>query len=371
MSNDFENVKEPKEKKEKKNKKKALLTKNNVEETFFLSDLLCDGACIRCMNRSCKIDEPHGINFPEKMGIFVQNPSYIAGMDKVFNDAKVDFNGKQPFYTICNYINGNCRNCKKGRIKHIQYNEHENIALCYPSLDNNRNKITIGVHIDIKLVMKGNKFEASIIPVEIIYEEENVENVNPNSESLIDEWPVLNNFKKNDVQNQITKSNSFLDALKLNSKKDEFEHYEEMYENNQKNYEKENINYEKKNKNFENHDFNKYDENNDFNKYDENNDFENKNFENNGFNQYHYSLVERNHFLEEEVIRYTELINSLKERNISLEKKVDSLQKKIDYDKVVFKHAEKYDEILYNLNHLNNSISDQFYESNYSEYIIL
>jgi hypothetical protein len=138
-----------------------------------------------------------------------------------------------------------------------------------------------------------------------------------------------------------------------------------MYENNQKNYEKENINYEK-------NDFNKYDENNDFenndfNKYDENNNFEN----NGGFNQYHYSLVERNHFLEEEVIRYTQLINSLKERNISLEKKVDSLQKKIEYDKVVFKHAEKYDEILYNLNHLNNSISDQFYESNYSEYIIL
>lgn len=366
MDNDFENVK--KDKKEKKNKKKTPLTNNNVEEVFFLSNLLCDGACIRCMNRSCKINEPHGITFPEKMGIFVQNPPYISGMDKVFNDAVIDFNGKKPFYTICNYINGNCRNCKEGRIKHIKYND-ENIAVCYPTLDNNRNKITVGVHADIKLVMKGNKFESSIIPVEIIFEEDNFENISPNSEDLIDEWPVLNNYKKDYVQNEITKSNSFLDALKLNSDKNIINEYEEMH----KNYEKENINYEKQNKNYENNDFEyEYYENNDF----ENKNFKNKNcedkyYENNGFNQYHYSLVERNHFLEEEILRFTDIINSLKERNISLEKKVESLQKKIDYDKMVFKHAEKYDEILYNLHHLNNTISDQFFESNYSEYIIL
>ena len=338
--------------KQKKKEKKKNHNENIHEEIFFLSNLLCEGACLRCINKSCKINHDHGIPYPEKMSVFVQNPSYISGMDKVFNEADIDFNGKKPFYTICNYINGNCRNCQEGRIKYIKYND-ENIALCYPILENIRNKVTIGVHADIKLIMKGNKFDSAIIPVEIIFEEDNFESDKYNNEEVVDEWPILNEYKKNfenenEDKNKKNFENSFLNALKLNSNDDKIKDYEDKI-------------------------IDEYD-----NKYDDTyNQKENINFENNNNydyryeNDYQYRLEEQNHFLEEEVLRLTKITDSLHEKNFSLEKKVNSLEKKIEYDKIIFKYGEKYDEILYNLNNLNNRISDQFFEQNYSDYIIL
>ena len=333
--------------KQKKKDKKKNLNENIHEEIFFLSNLLCEGACLRCMNKSCKINHDHGIPYPEKMGVFVQNPSYISGMDKVFNEADIDFNGKKPFYTICNYINGNCRNCQEGRIKYIKYND-ESIALCYPILENIRNKVTIGVHVDIKLIMKGNKFDSSIVPVEIVFEEDSFDNFDSdryNNENLVDEWPILNESKKNfenKNENESKKNfeNSFLNALKLNSNDNKINHYEDKRIDDY-DYDKENIN------------------------------FENNNYDYCYEKEYQYKLEEQNHFLEEEVLRLNKMIDSLHEKKFSLEKKISSLEKKIEYDKIIFKYGEKYDEILYNLNTLNNRISDQFFEQNYSDYIIL
>lgn len=329
--------------KQKKKDKKKNLNENIHEEIFFLSNLLCEGACLRCMNKSCKINHDHGIPYPEKIGVFVQNPSYISGMDKVFNEADIDFNGKKPFYTICNYINGNCRNCQEGRIKYIKYND-ENIALCYPILENIRNKVTIGVHADIKLIMKGNKFDSSIVPVEIVFEEDSFDNFDSdryNNENLVDEWPILNESKKNfENDNKKNFENSFLNALKLNSN-DEKNEYNEDKRIDDYHYDKENIN------------------------------FENNNYDYCYEKEYQYKLEEQNHFLEEEVLRLNKMIDSLHEKNFSLEKKISSLEKKIEYDKIIFKYGEKYDEILYNLNTLNNRISNQFFEQNYSDYIIL
>jgi hypothetical protein len=352
--------------KQKKKEKKKNLNENIREEIFFLSNLLCEGACLRCMNKSCKINHDHGIPYPEKIGVFVQNPSYISGMDKVFNDADIDFNGKKPFYTICNYINGNCRNCQEGRIKYIKYND-ESIALCYPILENIRNKVTIGVHADIKLVMKGNKFDSSIIPVEIVFEEDNFDSDKYNNEEVVDEWPILNEYKKNNFQdeNESKKNfeNSFLNALKLNSNDDKIKHYEDKiideYDN------KYNDTYNDAYNDTYNDAYN-----------DTYNDKENINFKNNNYdyryeNDYQFRLEEQNHFLEEEVLRLTKMTDSLHEKNFLLDKKIHSLEEKIEYDKVIFKYGEKYDEILYNLNNLNNRISDQFFEKNYSDYIIL
>ena len=75
--------------------------------------------------------------------------------------------------------------------------------------------------------------------------------------------------------------------------------------------------------------------------------------------------------MEKEVLRLTKMTDSLYEKNFLLEEKIHSLEEKIEYDKVIFKYGEKYEEILYNLNNLNNSISDQFFEKNYTDYIIL
>lgn len=340
MNNDFHPTKE------KKKEKKKNHNENTHEEIFFLSNLLSEGACLRCMNKSCKINKDHGIPYPEKIGVFVQNPSYISGMDKVFNEATIYFNEKKPFFTICNYINGNCRNCQEGRIKFIKYND-ENIALCYPILENFKNKVRIGVHADIKLIMKGNKFYSSIVPVEIVFEEENHDNFDSviyNNEEVVNEWPILNEYKKENFENKNEKKfeNSFLNALKLNSNDDEIEHYEDKIIVDYDSYnEKDNINFENNNNNY---------------------CYE---------NDYQYRLEEQNHFLEEEVLRLTKLTDSLNEKKIILEKKINSLEQKIEYDKIIFKYGDKYDEILYNLNTLNNRISNQFFEQNYSDYIIL
>ena len=147
MSDNWNNVKS--------NQKKNKIIK---EEEYILSDILFNGGCMRCMNKSCTINENHGIYFPEKLTTFVQNPTYINGIEKSIQNAKLDFNGKKPFYTTCNYANKKCRNCEEGRIKYIDFN-NEKIALCYPSLDAIRYKVTVGLHIDIKLILKGPQYQ--------------------------------------------------------------------------------------------------------------------------------------------------------------------------------------------------------------------
>ena len=358
--------------KQKKKEKKKNHNENIHKEIFFLSNLLYEGACIRCMNKSCKINQDHGIPYPEKMGVFVQNPSYILGMDKIFNQANIYFNGKKPSYTICNYINGNCRNCQEGRIKYIKYND-ENIALCYPILENIPNKVKIGVHADIKLVMKGKDFDSSIIPVEIIFEEDNFDFDKYNNKEVIDEWPILIEYKKNNFQDESkTKKkfeNSFINALKLNSNDDKIKHHEDKIIDE----------YDKKyddtyndicNDTYNDSYNNSYNDSYNDTCNDTYNEKKNINFENNNYD-YQCRLEEQNHFLEEEVLRLTKMTDSLNEKNFLLEKKIHSLEEKIEYDKVIFKYGDKYDEILYNLNTLNNRISDQFFEQNYSNYIIL
>ena len=81
-------------------------------ETYFLLDILDNGGCMRCMNKTCKNTDRHGIHFPEKICTFIQNPTYINGISHAIKEAKLNFNNKTPFYTTCNYINGNCRDRK-------------------------------------------------------------------------------------------------------------------------------------------------------------------------------------------------------------------------------------------------------------------
>ena len=136
------------------------------EETFYLLENLNNGACMRCMNRSCKISERHGLPYPDKICTFIQNPTYINGMEKSIKDSKLDFNGKIPFFTTCNYVNGRCRNCEEGRIKYISFNK-EKVAVCYPILEGIRHKVTVGMHIDIRMVMRGSKYEITLFPLNV------------------------------------------------------------------------------------------------------------------------------------------------------------------------------------------------------------
>jgi len=138
------------------------------EKTFYLSKLIKDGGCIHCINKTCRSNNPdHGIYFPEKLCCFVKNPSYIKEVGKALQDASLDFDGNSYNITTCIFIhNGKCKNCDEGRLKYFDLNG-ENISVCYPQLsDKTKTKITIGVHMDIKLIMKGKHYDVSALPIE-------------------------------------------------------------------------------------------------------------------------------------------------------------------------------------------------------------
>ena len=138
--------------------------KKNSEETFYLSEILLNGGCMRCINDRCDFSREHGSFFPDKLCTFVKNPTYIEEIKKSIDSAKLNFDNKKAYFSVCNYVNSNCRNCEEGRITYIKVN-NKDVALCYPIFNKNKQKITIGVHIDIKLILKGNRYIVSSIPI--------------------------------------------------------------------------------------------------------------------------------------------------------------------------------------------------------------
>ena len=177
----------------------------NKEEEYYLSSILNNGGCIRCINKSCTNTEKHGTFFPEKLSVFVQNPTYINGMEKFIQNAKLDFDGKKIFYTVCNYVNKKCKNCEEGRIKYIDHN-NQKIAICYPLIQPERFKITIGLHIDIKFILKGTKYEVSVIPANI-YQPIITEPIIKKQTDMDSEenWPSLSDDKEEISKNENTK----------------------------------------------------------------------------------------------------------------------------------------------------------------------
>ena len=341
--------------------------KKKIKEiTYFLSELLSNGACMRCMNKSCKITEQHGIFYPDKITTFVLNPSYINGVQKCIDDEKLDFNGKKPFYTTCNYAFGKCRNCEEGRFKYITINEQQ-VAICFPIIDSVRFKITIGVHIDIKLVMKGRHFDASLLPIDIsLKNEEYEENKENENSSLNDNWPSLlslNNDKKIEKPkiimdfNKITKLNSqetinmdqskiimdFNKITKLNSQEDETL----------------NVLSDSVNLTLESDEYWKKDTYiNEIANFTINTETEYLLFKSYvkilDENDY---LRNENSYLKNDIIKYKEEINNIKDIN--------------HREKFIIKNNKVYDEILNNIKYINNRVTDQFVDTNYSEYILL
>lgn len=314
------------------------------EVTYFLSELLSNGACMRCMNKSCKITEQHGIFYPDKISTFILNPTYISGVQKCIDNEKLDFNGKKPFYTTCNYTFGKCRNCQEGRFKYITINEQQ-VAICFPVVDSIRFKITIGVHIDIKLVMKGKHYDASLLPIEISLKNEDnldIENEVYDSTCLNDNnWPSLS-VKDNDMKidkpvkvmdfNKITKQNS---QETINKTDESLDVSSDFIENKNENDEE----YWRKDTYI--HDI--------------------ANFKIKTENEYllfksYIDLLDENYYLREDIDKYKEEINNIRDTN----------QK----EKFIIKNNKTYNEILNNIKYINNRVTDQFIDTNYSDYIL-
>ena len=316
-------------------------SKKKVEEvTYLLSELLSNGACMRCMNKSCKITEQHGIFYPDKISTFILNPSYINGVQKCIDNENLDFNGKKPFYTTCNYTFGKCRNCEEGRLKYITINEQQ-VAICFPVVDSVRFKITIGLHIDIKLVMKGKHFDASFLPIEIFLKNENnldIENeVHDNTSFTDNNWPSLS-IKDNDEKidkpkkvmdfNKIAKQNSH----QIINKTDEtLDVSSDSYENDEE-YWKKDIYI------------------NDIAKFTIKTENEYLLFKS------YLDLLDENYYLRYDINKYKEEINNVKNEN--------------KREKFIIKNNKIYNEILENIKYINNRVTDQFIDTNYSDYVL-
>ena len=180
---------------------KAINATKATETEYSLFDLLNKHACIRCMNKTCNINNSHGEKFPNALADCVKYPTRIEKISKAIQDAKLDFSGKTPNYTTCNYVNGNCRNCQSGRVKYILL-DRQKVRLCYPDLTNVKDKVTVGVHIDIKVILKGNKCEAFAIPLNDF--EEIKCKVVKNTTSLTEEnFPSLTPHKEELPENKL------------------------------------------------------------------------------------------------------------------------------------------------------------------------
>jgi hypothetical protein len=140
---------------------------SNDEKSHLLSDYLNRKSCYSCISKSCKRKDEHGYSFPTQFCNYVKCPIYIDEIKKAIDDANLlnEFEGKKPFYVICKNIHQECNNCNNLRVKFI---DSDRIVLCYSELDPNRDTITVGVHIDLKLIINNNsKFKIVPVPIHI------------------------------------------------------------------------------------------------------------------------------------------------------------------------------------------------------------
>lgn len=356
--------------------KKANKKEKISEEIYFLSDILYDGGCLRCINKTCKIQTNHGIDFPEIMCRFVEKPISINGMDKVFLAANLDFNGKKPKYTICNYINGRCKNCEEERIKYVDYNGKK-ILLCYPSLENVKYQLTVGIHADIKLVLKGPKYDVSLIPSDIdIQQNDEVEFIEDNEEP-IEIWPSLNVQNENNDK-KMQNNNAIKDFSKLNFSVEDKLNVEERLDDKKTSSLKSNFVILGNSKTPISEPIfieTQVSENivsetpSSKNKISLNVVKKSSKIENNENKENDSKLEER--LQKERELMFLRKINFLENENKQLTIENMELRKKSAKDDFIIQNNEKYDEILYNINNINNYVTKQYVDTEYSEYLLV
>jgi hypothetical protein len=118
-------------------------------KTIKLSSLIKDGACVKCLNGSCRGGHPSNVDIPEDMIRFIKNPLNIKGFGDILKNVSFEFEGCSPRYTTCIFcMKGSCNNDKL----QVTY-QSQDITICY-SRPNNNNMFIVGAHIDIQYVEK-------------------------------------------------------------------------------------------------------------------------------------------------------------------------------------------------------------------------
>lgn len=204
------------------------------QQVYFLSDFLANGSCIMCMTGRCNRKESHGEPFPQQFCQFIQNPTKIRVVDDSIKKAKLDFGNKKAFFTTCNYVNGNCRNCESGRTKMITIN-NQKITICYPDSTKIKHQMPVGLHCDFKLVLKGNNFDISILP----FQQKKIQREEPVTKIVVQDTTSLTeqNFPtlSGNVSNTSNTSSNMLDFKQIkdsmekeNNEKEKFRLEEEQ-----------------------------------------------------------------------------------------------------------------------------------------------
>jgi hypothetical protein len=343
--------------------------KNDIEEEYLLSNILSNGGCIRCMNKTCKIEGQHGIFFPDILSKVVLRPNYIKSVQNALENIKLDFEGKKKYYTICNYFMHSCNNCKENRTDFFTYQDKK-IMFCFPVLNKSKNKVIIGIHADIEIKKINNQYEIDLLPFlplnDTIKHKLNVSD----KKSILHEiksdeyniiWPSLsednesskstsklnfNNIIKKHQCDTISDSSSFcsfpnysscnsLNDLLIESKKTIQETIQETKIEKLNEISIEKIN-EKMNDSVE-----------------------------------LMNLKNDNIFLKKLCKDLHSDKNKLMNDIIYLEKKISKLKEKYEKNKFILNNNDTYNEILKNIKYLNTNVTQQFIETNYSDYILI
>lgn len=305
--------------------------KNSNENIYILSELIDNGACLRCLSNNCHLTEKHGIFIPDKIKIFNKKPEYISEIKKVIDkDGNIlkDIEGlnemMSPIFTTCGFAHSKkgCRNCIEGRMKKLSLN-NDLLTICYSQMKPGMSKITFGLHIDIKLILKDKNYQVSAIPVNIILPSKAGESsIRMND---VENFPILENTGIMEKKDSLSKNSVWNTKLKINP--EIIPDTENLPENLPKQL------YE-----------NKFTENqvrNDENSF--------------STNLLHLSLLKENSDLKIEISELTT--------------KIKNLEKKSKKDEFIFKNAAKFEEIINNIDSL-NIVSKQVLETEYSDYVL-
>jgi hypothetical protein len=95
----------------------------------------------------------------------------ICDIKNAIKNENIDLNGFKSSYMICNNISTKCKNCEEGRYKRIKL-DNKNFVICYDNISDNF--INFGVHIDLKLILNGDKIDIKAIPYNMKIDKEEI-----------------------------------------------------------------------------------------------------------------------------------------------------------------------------------------------------
>jgi hypothetical protein len=189
--------------------------------------------------------------------------------------------------------------------------------------------------------MKGKHFDASFLPIEISLKNEDnldIENeVHDNTSFTDNNWPSLS-IKDNDEKidkpkkvmdfNKIAKQNSH---QIINKTDESLDVSSDFYENDEEYWKKDTYI-------------------NDIAKFTIKTENEYLLFKS------YLDLLDENYYLRDDIYKYKEQINNIKNEN--------------KREKFIIKNNKVYNEILENIKYINNRVTDQFIDTNYSDYVL-